>query len=143
MRDYFKCMKEVVFIPSCFESLTIYFFSIFFLQTIFFAELYPSETRKVIETVVNYVIYKVNLMCSSFMTCSSVEIFYIFWWYYMIIHVIGNVSSFSDTTDLISSNSVVKLATSYVLLKGKVEESSRLNTLFVSRRKKDLLFCIP
>lgn len=30
------------------------------LQAVFFAELYPSETRKLIERLINYVIYKVS-----------------------------------------------------------------------------------
>lgn len=31
------------------------------LQTIFFGELYPAETRKFVERLINYVIYKVRL----------------------------------------------------------------------------------
>jgi hypothetical protein len=30
------------------------------MQTIFFVELYPSETRKLLERLINYVIYKVS-----------------------------------------------------------------------------------
>lgn len=32
------------------------------LQTIFFVELYPSETRKLVERLINYVIYKVSAL---------------------------------------------------------------------------------
>lgn len=42
-------------------NLLICFF--LWLQTIFFVELYPSETRKLVERLINYVIYKVNASC--------------------------------------------------------------------------------
>jgi hypothetical protein len=32
------------------------------LQTIFFGELYPSETQKLVERLINYAIYKVNIL---------------------------------------------------------------------------------
>lgn len=35
---------------------------VFNMQTIFFVELYPSETRKLMERLVNYVIYKVTFL---------------------------------------------------------------------------------
>lgn len=35
--------------------------SCFLLQTIFFSELYPTETRKLVERLINYVIYKVSV----------------------------------------------------------------------------------
>lgn len=38
----------------------------FHLQTIFFVELYPPETRKLLERLVNYVIYKVNFFYLQF-----------------------------------------------------------------------------
>ena len=38
----------------------------FHLQTIFFVELYPPETRKLLERLVNYVIYKVNFFICNF-----------------------------------------------------------------------------
>lgn len=39
----------------------------FHLQTIFFVELYPPETRKLLERLVNYVIYKVNFFYLQFL----------------------------------------------------------------------------
>lgn len=39
-------------------ALNIYFLLILCLKTIFFGKLYPSETRKVVERLINYVIYK-------------------------------------------------------------------------------------
>ena len=43
---------------SVFEGCFFYFP----VQTIFFAELYPSETRKLVGRLVNYVIYKVYIL---------------------------------------------------------------------------------
>ena len=40
---------------------------IFHLQTIFFVELYPSETRKLLERLVNYIIYKVKFLFFIFL----------------------------------------------------------------------------
>lgn len=37
------------------------------LQTIFFGELYPSETRKLFERLLNYVVYKVSPLTCYFL----------------------------------------------------------------------------
>lgn len=44
------------------------------MQAMFFSELYPSETRKLIERLVNYVIYKVSsFLFLWFMKCVALQ----------------------------------------------------------------------
>jgi hypothetical protein len=61
---------------------------IFHLQTIFFVELYPSETRKLLERLVNYIIYKVNFLLFIYLFFLRIENAYI------VIMIIGNMHQF-------------------------------------------------
>jgi autocrine motility factor receptor len=51
------------------------------MQTLFFVRLTSSETRKVLEHIINYVIYKVIIPPSLFILCaSSIELFSCFYY---------------------------------------------------------------
>lgn len=49
------------------------------MQALFFSELYPSETRKLIQRLINYVIYKViGFLFLRFMKCHPANLFWLF-----------------------------------------------------------------
>ena len=52
----------------------------------FFTELYASETRKLVERLINYVIYKVSIfLFRYFMKCVTVNFILIIYWQWMLL----------------------------------------------------------
>lgn len=46
-----------------------------FMQTLFFVQLTSSETRKVLEHIINYVLYKVSALSISLSVCACAPLF--------------------------------------------------------------------